>query len=601
MRATKLAFWCALTVMLTAGAAPAERVDRPHASGPSREGTAARYAYFEIDGLIRESLPSVYLFEVESEALHALLRRIDRAGRDDNITGIIVKIGSLGAGWAKAQEIRGALLQCREEGKDVICYLEGGRNVGYYLATAGGRIVLPPAGHLMLLGVRAECLFLKGLLDKIGVKGEFVQAGSYKTAGETLTRQEPSPEFRESVEGILRDYYEQLLDGIAEGRDIPVSRAARLVKNGPFTASQAREAGAVDDVMFYDELLADLRDRHGGEVAVESDYGRKSRPDPFKPGAMSFFSMLMGAAQPRRVRPAGPAIAVIYAVGPIVRGDVEGLGFGQDLVASTAFIKTIRGAVADENVKAIVVRVDSPGGSALACDAIWRELRLADQKKPVIASLSDVAASGGYYIAAGARKIFAEPGCLTGSIGVFTGKLVLSGLCEKIGLNVVVMEQGGRTGIMSPFSEFSQDERRKLETLVRDTYDTFLARVAETRPDMSAEDLDRAAQGRLWTAKQAKENGLIDSLGGLRAAIAAAKEAAGIPADQRVYVLELPRPRSLVELLLFGKEDEARALPLWSGTQMLALPKEVRPYLMALLSLRDEVSLCMMPARVTVR
>ena len=178
---------------------------------------------------------------------------------------------------------------------------------------------------------------------------------------------------------------------------------------------------------------------------------------------------------------------------------------------------------------------------------------------------------------------------------------MLSGLCEKIGLNVVVMEQGGRTGIMSPFSEFSQDERRKLETLVRDTYDTFLARIAETRPHMSAEDLDRAAQGRLWTAKQAKENGLIDSLGGLRAAIAAAKEAAGIPADQRVYVLELPRPQSLVELLLFGSDDQVRALPLWGRTQMLALPEEVRSYLAALLSLRNEVSLCLMPASVTVR
>lgn len=601
MKAIHMLFWCVLTVMLTTGTTLADAEVSAAGQQPAGTATTARYACFEIDGFIRESLPPVYLFEVETETLHELLGRIERARRDENVNGIIVKVSDLRAGWAKVQEIRRALMRCRGDGKEVICYLEGSDNLSYYVATAAERIVMAPAGHLMLVGLRAEAIFAKGLLDKIGVKADSVQAGAYKTAGEALTRDSPSPAFRESLESVLQDYYYQLLDGIAAGRGIPVSRAAALVKGGPFTGRQAKKAGAVDDVMFYDELLADLRQQHEGRLVVQSDYGQRPRPQALKPGAMSFFNLLMGAGPARRARSKGPAVAVVHAIGPILRRDIEGFGFGQEIVGAASFVKTIRRAADDENIKAIVVRVDSPGGSALACDTIWHELRLADRKKPVIASLSDVAASGGYYIAAGARKILAEPGCLTGSIGVFAGKLVLSGLFDKIGLSVAVIEQGGRTGIMSMFSEFSADERRKLEELVMDTYDIFVARVAETRPDMSVRDVDKVAQGRVWTGNQAEQNGLIDALGGLQEAIAAAKEAAGIPADQPVEVVYLPRPRSLMEVVLFGKGDETGAPGLWGGLEMLAVPEQVRPYLSALMCLRSETLVCIMPAAVTVR
>ncbi len=229
MAKIKTLLWCALAAALAAGAAPEEQAGEPAAAA----GPPARYAYFEVDGYLRESLPAVYLFETEGETLHDLLGRMDRARADENVQGLILKVGSFEAGWAKIQEIRRALNGCRAEGKDVICYLQGAGNRSYYLATGAGRIVSAPTGHLMLVGLRAEAIFAKGLLDKIGASADFVQAGKYKTAGETLSRTEPSPAFRESIESVLRDYHHQLLAGIAEGRGIAVSAADELVRGGP--------------------------------------------------------------------------------------------------------------------------------------------------------------------------------------------------------------------------------------------------------------------------------------------------------------------------------------------------------------------------------
>jgi len=597
MAKIKTLLWCVLAAALTAGAAPEEKADEPAVAA----GPPARYAYFEVDGYLRESLPAVYLFETEGATLHDLLGRMERARTDENVQGLIVKVGSFEAGWAKIQEIRRALNGCRAEGKDVICYLQGAGNRSYYLATGAGRIVSAPTGHLMLVGLRAEVIFAKGLLDKIGAGADFVQAGEYKTAGETLTRTEPSPAFRESIESVLRDYRHQLLAGIAEGRGIAVSAADELVRGGPYTAQQALEAGALDDVMFYDELLADVRGRHGGRLVVESDYGKGARPQPLKSGPFSIFSLLMGGGTPRRAEPGGPCVAVLHATGPILTGDSEGIGFGEAVVGADSFVKVVRKAAGDDNIKAIVLRVESPGGSALACDTIWRELRLADQKKPVIASLSDVAASGGYYIASGARKIFAEPGALTGSIGVVAGKLVLGGVFEKLGLNVAVFDQGGNAGMMSSLSKFSDDERGKLQQLVLRTYHIFLSRVAETRPDMAVADVDEVAQGRVWTGRQAAERGLVDALGGLGEAVAAAREAAGIPPDQVVQIVHLPRSRSLVEVMLFGKEGDAAMPALWNAAATLAVPPPLRAYLIGLLPLQREIVTCTMPAAVTIR
>jgi protease-4 len=603
----KMAALAAVAVLLAGGLAAAQEpggeAEEAAAAAEAPARRQARYAYFEVSGLLADSLPSLYLFETEDETLHALLRRLRRAAADGRLDGLVVRVGNVATGWAKVQEVRAALRDCREAGKEVVCVLGGGGSLGYYLATAGDRIVLAPSTHLMLTGLRAEVIFAGGLLEKIGVEADIVQAGKFKGAGETLAREKPTGAFSDSLNAVLDDYYEQLLEGIGEGRGISRDQAEELIERGPFTARQARAAGLVDDVLFRDQIVEELAKRREADVVVQRDYGRRRRPQTLPGGSMSFFSMLMGGAPARRPGTVGPAVAVIHAVGPILPGRRGELSIGEQVVRAESFAETVRQAADDENIKAIVVRVDSPGGSAEASDRIWRELRLADARKPVIASLSDVAASGGYYIAAGCRRIYAEPGCLTGSIGVFGGKLVLSGLFEKIGLNVAVFERGGRTGMFSMFSEFSRDERAKMEELILDTYGTFLARVAETRPGMGTDALDEVAEGRAWTGRQAHRHGLVDELGGLRQAVRAAREAAGLPADRRVQVLHLPRPRNLLEVLLFGEEEQARLgrPDIWGADALPEPLGRAEGYLRALAELQGEAALCLMPAVVTVR
>ena len=453
MRKTALLLLAGLALLLTTARWSAAAEDGPPRTGRAR----VRYGHVEIGGPIPDAVPAVYLFQQEQGSLHHLLDRLERARNDKALSGLIINVRASGAGWAKVQEIRRAIAACREADKEVVCILEEAGNTGYYLASAADRIVMLPAAHLMLVGLRAEALFAKDLLDKVGVKAETVQAGRYKSAPESLSRSGPSPEFRESLESVLDDYHAQLAEGIAQGRGMPLQKAVDLMAGGPYAARQAQEAGLVDDVLFYDELVTKLQSEQRTRLLVLRNYGLTRPAGDLPQNPIAMLNALMGGAA-RVPAVSGPSIAVIHVMGPIVSGS-RSVGLGEEVAAVRQLARTVRTAAADGNVKAIVLRVDSPGGSAQACDILWRELRLADGKKPVIASLSDTAASGGYYVAAGARRIIAEPGCLTGSIGVFGGKIVLTGLMAKLGINVVVFERGTNTGIDSMFSELSPSER----------------------------------------------------------------------------------------------------------------------------------------------
>jgi len=599
MEMNRALLWFCAAVLLAGVARAGEESVAVAPAVAAGGGAGAKYVYLEVKGELRECRPPIYLLDT-GETLGSLLGRIERARDDDSVRGLIVRVGAFGGGWAKVQEVRAAIRSCADAGKDTICILDGADNRAYCLATGADRIVLTPMGQLMLSGLRAEALFARELLDKLGIRADFIQAGRYKGAAEPLTRQNASSAFRESLESVLEDYYGQMLGAIAQGRGVPVSQAEVMVRRGPYTAVQAVEAGLADDVMFYDQLLSQLRDKHGSKLLVDKDYGLPSRPGAGSSSTTSLFSLLMGTSVARRTSPRGAAIAVLYAVGPIIAGE-EGLGLGEQTISLDTFVKTLREAVSDRNVKAIVLRVDSPGGSALVCDTLWRELRLADAKKPVITSFSDTAASGGYYLGVAGRKIFAEPGTLTGSIGVVGGKLVLSELLNKVGVNVVVIQRGSGSGFASSFQGFNQQERKKLEELIQDTYRIFLRRVAETRTELSPAALERVAQGRVWTGAQAYENGLVDELGGVNDAIQAAKEAAGLAPDAPVRILHLPRSRSIVEYMLFGPGAATRVPSPW-GVGVLPAPlAEAKGYISALLSLRGELTLCLMPAMVSFR
>jgi protease-4 len=284
-----------------------------------------------------------------------------------------------------------------------------------------------------------------------------------------------------------------------------------------------------------------------------------------------------------------------------VLGGSGDVGLGDEVVDAGIMRETIREIAADDSIVGVVLRVDSPGGSALASDLIWRELRLLDRKKPVIASFSDVAASGGYYIGAGARRIMAEPGSMTGSIGVFGGKMVLTGLFEKVGLNVAVFQAGKGGGLYSAFEPLGAAGRAKFQTLIDDTYNLFLERVAGTRPNMSEEDVHQVAQGRVWTGRQAHERGLVDELGDLQQAIRRVKTEAGMDADARVGVVRLPRSRNFIQTIMKGGQVSSEQRLIQALPQAVREMKFLTTYLRSVLALQQEAAVCLMPAAVRVR
>jgi len=596
-RAVGLLFWAFLSLSVSAAAAgPAEQAPEAVAEAPSPR----TYAHFDIEGSIPETLPPLYLLEPDMETFYDLTDRIERAIQDPAVSGLIVKIGAFDAGWAKVQEVRDALFRCRRAGKGVVCFLEGGGNLTYYLASAADRIVLIPSGSLMVVGLRAEVLFLKGLLDLVGLKGDIMQVGKYKGAAEPFTRTEASESFRESMDSLVEDFYRQFTVDIARARDMEPKAVTALIDRGPFTAKDALEAGLVDDVMYYDELLEDLRKKGKGKFRVVKGYGAREPAQAIFSGPQQILRMLMGMAQRRPQARAGApkAIAIIYVVGPIIMAEPDEFSIGEYVVSAPLLIKAIRKAKERDDIRAIVLRVDSPGGSAVASDMVWRELRQADKVKPVVVSLSDVAGSGGYYVAAGGRSIIAGAGTITGSIGVVGGKFVVKGLFEKLGLNVQVFQRGRHAGFLSAAQEFSDSERERMRALLLSTYETFLSRVAETR-NMPVEDVRSVAAGRPWSGFQAKRKNLVDALGGLSDAIAEAKKAAGIAPDEKVEIIRLPRPRSVLELLFHGKENDSAMLP--AGLQNL-LPgaARARSYLNTLRCLEKEPTAFIMPGLITV-
>lgn len=432
--------------------------------------------------------------------------------------------------WGKVQEIRDAVLDFRKSGKRISAYLEFAGEREYYLATAADKIYLIPTGSLDVTGIATYELFLKGTLDKVGAQADFEKIGDYKTAPNQLTQTTFTPAHREMTESLSRDMYEQLVGAIAETRKKKVEDVRALIDEGPFLARDAVRVGLVDGLAYEDQLDDQGAVSKAGTVEGQS-YGRGRR---------------------RMASRSAPRIAVVYISGIINSGDSGFDPLNGDVAGSTPLVKAIRSARADDAVRAIIVRIDSPGGSSIASDVIWRELTITKSEKPsrpLVASMSDLAASGGYYVAMAAPSIVAQPGTLTGSIGIFGGKFVTGGAFEKLGANIESVIIGRNAGLESPERPFTDSERLKLRDQIRDFYDGFIQKVAAARK-LPVERVDQLARGRVWTGAQARERGLVDALGGLDRAIALAKERAGIAADTDVEVVTYPARKTLAELLI---------------------------------------------------
>jgi protease-4 len=500
-------------------------------------------------GELHETMPDdVFGFiDTNVTTVRGFVENLRKAKRDPRIATVLLMPGSLNLPfWGKVQELRDAVIDFRKSGKTVVAFLEYGGDREYYLASAADRVFLLPTAPLDLAGVASYEIFLRGTLDKIGAFPDFHHIGDYKTATNQLTERTFTPAHREMSESLNRDMYEQLVRGIAESRKKTEADVRALIDQGPFLPEDALRAGLVDDLAYEDQLddrVPQLKPESGGRRRIEaSQYGRIS-------------------PQSAGIR-ARSRIAVIYAVGVITGGESGFDPVNGSVAGSETLVDQIRRARDDEGVKAIVLRVDSPGGSSTASDVIWRELMITrDQKRarPLVTSMSDLAASGGYYIAMPGQMIVAQPATLTGSIGIYTGKMVTAGTLEKLGITTETVTSGANADIYSPFTRFSPAQRAKVEDYMQGFYDQFVEKVAESR-HTTPERIDAIAQGRVWTGRQARELGLVDRLGGLDVAVEEAKKLARIPADEDVELTVYPPRRSLYEVLAsrLGASSAAR-------------------------------------------
>jgi protease IV len=515
-------------------------------------------AHIKLSGSLGESPPAADpLFGGASENFKSKLDRIKKARKDANIQGLYLQLDGLSVGWAKIDELSRAIADFRKSGKKVYAYLEAGNTKDFLLALACDEICLPESGWLMLTGIRAEVSFYKDLFEKIGVKADMLQMGDFKAAAEPFMRSSMSEPARKQLTSVIDDYYmNNIVERIVRlrtAKKFTPEQVKKLIDEGPYTARGALKVGLIDRVAYAEKYQDVLKKRLKADtLKVVKNYGKKKSED------IDFsnpFALLKLLATPKTTSSKNPKIAVIYAVGVITTGkSAEGL-MGADTVGSTTMIEAIRQAEEDDTVKAIVLRVDSPGGSALASDLIWNELKRS--KKPIVASMSDVAASGGYYISMAAKKIYADPGTLTGSIGVVGGKLAIGGTFNKLGIKTEIISRGANSGILSSEKPFSESERKSMTALMHDVYDQFLDKALEGRKKagkkMTREELVNLAGGRIWTGRQAKENGLIDELGSLDDAVAAARAMTSMDTKKEPELLILPKSKGFLDSLIEDK------------------------------------------------
>ena len=472
---------------------------------------------------IHEDMPAdaeSRFFYRDTPTLWDHLRALEHAATDANVEAVLLRIESVDLGWAKTEELREKLLELQDRGTKVIAYVEGGGDQEYMLASAADVIYMAPNTELYLDGLASYEMFFKGTLDKVGVKADLEHIGEYKSAAEPFTQHTASEAAREASNALLDATFADLLEAIGESRGLDSAAVARVIDEGPYNSKTAQAAGLVDSLLYPDELEDQLPGGAGGTQLTVEEY-------------LATLPEVEGPAS-------APKIAVVHATGTIVSGESGSDPMWGRTIGADSFIEALEEAQEERGVRAIVVRIDSPGGEVYAAHLMWRAVDRASQELPVIASFSDLAASGGYYMAMGADTVIADRSTLTGSIGVIGGKFNLAGLYDKIGMNVEVIARGENAQFQSTLRDFTPAERERYRSEMFEEYRTFVGIVARNR-GTSAERIDEVARGRVWTGGMAKERGLVDLEGGLEHSIDVAKAMAGLDPAQEVRVEVFPR------------------------------------------------------------
>jgi len=492
------------------------------------------YLYISLAGQIPEYVPYDGLedfFESSDLDMHSIRKSLKMATVDDRIKAVVLRINPLLTGYAKVQEIQQSIELFRESGKKVFAYFDFATTKEYYLSTACDSIFSAPEGMFLLTGVRAELTFYRDLLKKhIGIEADFEHIGKYKSAPDAYMRQTMSKEQREVVNNIVDYRYEEIVSTISEKRNIATTKIKQIInKISGLTPDEALDLNLIDGQKYFDEVV-DLISTNGKIRKITiSDYSRLS------PSSVDLEQ--------------GPKIAVIYSSGTITGGnDSDDPFLGQTLGASRV-IRNIRSAADLNSIKGIILRINSPGGSGIASDNILNALNYAREKKPVIASISDLGASGGYYIAIGADTIVSQSASLIGSIGVFAGKFSLENLYKNWGINTESIQRGDNASIFSFSQKFTNSERKIIQKIIGDFYTNFVQKVSDTR-NMTFDAVHDIAQGRVWTGNDGQQIGLIDTLGGLNTAINIAKNLAGINENTDPKIVVYPRKKSVLSKLI---------------------------------------------------
>jgi protease-4 len=522
------------------------------------------------------------------------LRALEHASTDPNVEAVLLRIEDVDLGWAKSEELRHKLEELQDRGTKVIAYVEGGGDQEYMMASAADVIYMAPNTQLYLDGLASYEMFFKGTLDKLGVKADLEHIGEYKSAAEPFTQREASDAAREASNALLDETFRDLRSAIADSRGLDSAAVMRIIDNGPYTSRQAQAAGLVDSLIYPDELEELLPGGAGGTQVSVEDY-------------LATLPEVEGPVN-------APRIAVVHATGTIVGGESGSDPMWGRTIGADSFIDALEEARDERGVRAIVVRIDSPGGEVYASHLMWRAIDKAAGDLPIVASFSDLAASGGYYMAMGADTIVADRATLTGSIGVIGGKFNLAGLYDKLGMNVEVHARGQNAQFQSTLRDFTPAERERYRTEMFEEYRTFVGIVARNR-GTSAERIDEVARGRVWTGGMARERGLVDIEGGLERAIDVAKEMAGLDADEEVRIEMFPRiKRSFVQEFVNRVVEEedlgtvARARAARSGSAahplvpvLASLVKPEHELMGALLRLKGGGKLAVLPFRIEVR
>ncbi len=497
----------------------------------------------KLEGELPEKAPAeipLPMFEAQTPiTVHEVWETFRKAAADSKVKGIIFEPRGLRIGWAKMQEVRDEILQFKKSGKPIITYLREPGAREYYLASATDRIMISPEDSLDVKGLRVEGIFIKNTLDKLGIKADVIHAGKYKDAGDLLTQTSMSPETREVLDQILDQYYSNLIDTIAQGRKKPLDAVRAMIDQGPFMAKEALANGLVDAFGYEEQAGDDMKNR-----LKQSELKKVS--------AKAYLKAPVAAGGVTR------RIALVVGDGAITRG--RGGSSDDEGITASAFIKLLKQVEDDSSIKGVILRVDSPGGEGTASDEILHAERNLSKKKPMVISMSDLAASGGYYMAITGDPIIAYPNTLTGSIGVIYARMSLHGLYDKIGVNKQLLTRGHYADLDSDYSALNDDQRQKIASQIDAFYRSFVGKVADGRKK-TFEQIEPLAQGRVWLGAQAKLNGLVDELGGLDRAVELVRKKANIAASDKITLVPYPAKRSVFDQI-FNRSDDSAAIEL---------------------------------------